>query len=36
MPWLDNEEWDGALESGPEVVLSGGDRVESSCSGRAS
>ena len=24
MPWLDNEEWDEALESGPEVVLSGG------------
>ena len=24
MPWLDNEDWDEALESGPEVVLSGG------------
>ena len=24
MPWLDNEDWDEALTSGPEVVLSGG------------
>ena len=24
MPWLDNEDWDEALKSGPEVVLSGG------------
>ena len=35
MPWVDNRDWDDALESGADVVLSA-RHGRSSCSGRAS